>query len=339
MKVLITGETSVHLQNYCRAIKKHVDEIILLTETPVEIPEAKKSFIISFRQLNPLQWLTGSQKIKKIISQEKPDIIHVHQVNRLAYFTARHSLQIPLIATAWGSDVLLVPERNFIYRMFSKYVIRKSKFVTADAQIMIDSMKKMDNSPSKYIHLQYGIDPVTPGIKEKIIYSNRLHNKLYNIDTIIRDFAVFSNKHPEWILHIAGKGGETEKLKLLCRDLKINEKVKFLGWLNKEQNNKQYAKASIYVSIPSSDGTSVSLLEAMSANCIPIVSDLPANREWIEDNINGVIRKENINSFEKTINIETNKCFEINRKRIDTSANRKETTKKFFELYTKARSS
>src|SRR6266849_6707153 len=40
-------------------------------------------------------------------------------------------------------------------------------------------------------------------------------------------------------------------------------------------------RAAAYVSVPSSDGTSVTLLEAMAAGAYPIVSDLPANREWV----------------------------------------------------------
>ena len=40
-----------------------------------------------------------------------------------------------------------------------------------------------------------------------------------------------------------------------------------------------------------SDALSVSLLEAMSFGCIPIVSDLPDNREWVENGINGIVMK------------------------------------------------
>ena len=49
------------------------------------------------------------------------------------------------------------------------------------------------------------------------------------------------------------------------------------------------SEADIYVSTSLHDGTSVSLLEAMAAGVFPIVTDIPANREWITDGENGFL--------------------------------------------------
>ena len=40
-------------------------------------------------------------------------------------------------------------------------------------------------------------------------------------------------------------------------------------------------RATIYLSASLSDSTSVSLLEAMALGAYPVLSDIPANREWI----------------------------------------------------------
>jgi L-malate glycosyltransferase len=335
MKVLIAGEASVHLANYCRAIKPHVAEIVFISETPYNIPEAERSYLVSFREANPLRWLLSLRKLKNIIDREKPDIIHVHQINRLAYFisVAAKALGVPQVATAWGSDVLIVPQRNFIYKMISAYVLRNSLKITADAGAMIGAMRQMDNTPSKYILLQYGIDSVQPGAKEQVIFSNRLHERLYNIDKVIEDFAEFSEKHPEWKLCIAGSGSETENLKKLAVRLGMSDRIRFLGWLDKQSNHANYSKASVFVSIPDSDGTSVSLLEAMSADCIPVVSDLPVSREWIEHGVNGIIRSPGKNPFEEALTIDREKCFKINREKIKLHALREQTARQFFRIY------
>ena len=38
-----------------------------------------------------------------------------------------------------------------------------------------------------------------------------------------------------------------------------------------------------------SDGMSLSLLEAMACGAFPVVSDIPANREWITHGVNGYL--------------------------------------------------
>jgi glycosyltransferase involved in cell wall biosynthesis len=42
-------------------------------------------------------------------------------------------------------------------------------------------------------------------------------------------------------------------------------------------------RADVYLSASHSDSTSVTLLEAMAAGAIPVVTDIDGNREWVAD--------------------------------------------------------
>lgn len=334
MKILIAGPESVHVSNFCSSIRPLVDEIVLVSEKSFPVQGAVRSYVVSFRG-SFFSWFFSFLKLKRIIADEKPDVVHVHQINRLAFFlsAALKKSAVPLVSTAWGSDVLLVPGKNFMYRKMVSSVISRSRFVTADARVMIDEMGKLVAGKDKFRWLLYGIDMIEPSAREKIIFSNRLHEKLYNVDLIIRDFAAFSLKNHGWKLYIGGSGSLTGELKNLAASLGISESVEFLGWQNREANNANYARSSIYVSVPSSDGTSVSLLEAMSAGCIPVVSDLPVSHEWIEDGVNGIIWKGDKNPFEMALQLDAAKCFKINRDKIFSSALRGQMAEKFCSLY------
>jgi glycosyltransferase involved in cell wall biosynthesis len=48
-----------------------------------------------------------------------------------------------------------------------------------------------------------------------------------------------------------------------------------------------YRLADLYVAATHSDGTSISLLEAMACGCPALVSDIPGNREWVTPGENG----------------------------------------------------
>jgi glycosyltransferase involved in cell wall biosynthesis len=267
--------------------------------------------------------------------QIQPEVIHIHQVNRLAFFaaTVAKKLNIRIITTAWGSDVLLIPQKNFLFRYFVKQTIKRSNVITADSVDMIEAMQKIVPN-QKYKLLQYGIDPISAVAKEKIIYSNRLHESLYQIDKIVQYFADFCKTYPDWSLIVAGSGNETEKLKYLAKSFGIDSKICFVGWQQKEENSAWYAKATIYISIPKSDGTSVSLLEAMSAGCLPVVADLPVSHEWIKSGINGVIEKVNENPLFEAVKLNREDCAKINADMIEQRATRAASMEVFMGLYT-----
>jgi glycosyltransferase involved in cell wall biosynthesis len=65
--------------------------------------------------------------------------------------------------------------------------------------------------------------------------------------------------------------------------------INFLGTKSKVEIRNEMTKNWLYVSAADSDGTSISLLEAMSAGMICIVTDFPSNLEWIQHGYNGFI--------------------------------------------------
>jgi glycosyltransferase involved in cell wall biosynthesis len=72
----------------------------------------------------------------------------------------------------------------------------------------------------------------------------------------------------------------------------------------------------------------------MARGCIPVVSDLPANREWINDGVNGVIVGDFDSGFLKRMNeIDFETAMEINKGLIQVKASRKVSVKNFSQLY------
>ena len=65
--------------------------------------------------------------------------------------------------------------------------------------------------------------------------------------------------------------------------------MRFTGRLDAAVQNEWYGRARWFFSLPRSDSVSVSLLEAMAQGAIPVVSDLPANRELVQHAQNGWI--------------------------------------------------
>ncbi|MBK7128343.1 MAG: glycosyltransferase [Crocinitomicaceae bacterium] len=333
-KLLVIGSDSPHVIRFMNLVNHYFSEIVYVGEQNLQSDIPIRQYAISVSSSNPLRIKTNYQKLKRVILDEKADVIHVHQVNRLAYATARicKNTGLKYIVTAWGTDVLVMPNRNALYRYLVKYVLRNSFCATADSGEMISAINKLASGIQTDL-VFFGIQPIQSLHKENIIYSNRSLYALYNITRVVDLFNDFYQSHKDWKLVIAGRGDELESLKKKAQEFGLNGVVEFVGWQNAEQNNVWYGKAKIYISIPVSDGTSVSLLEAMSAGCIPVVSDLPVSHEWINDNENGIITNFKDNPFERALKLDVSIVAEKNARIIQEKATAEIASNAFVSLY------
>lgn len=344
-KLLLVGMNSVHTYNFIRLIEGYFDEILLLTNT-VNKDYTGETKTANFSIRKPVQLLRTIPAIKNIIHEFQPDIIHIHQVNTAAWLTLKAAghLKKKTIITAWGSDILINPNRGYFYRKMAEQILASAGHFTADARFLADRMKDLSKKNLPVAVINFGIDPVCTNpdtlekliaAKQNIIYSNRLHKKLYRIDHIIHAFAEFAKRHEKtWKLVIAATGEETGNLQKLVADAGLLEQVVFAGWIGSEQNNDWYKAAKIFVSYPESDATSVSLLEAMSAGCVPVLSDIPANREWVTHEKNGVIAATlSARDFEKALSLFKKKVLEENLNMMLLQATKTHSRKLFFDLY------
>jgi glycosyltransferase involved in cell wall biosynthesis len=121
--------------------------------------------------------------------------------------------------------------------------------------------------------------------RRPVVLSTRAHEPLYNVGDIIEAFALLSARRPDVRLVVAHGGSQTAALQRRAATAAAN--IEFAGFLDRDAFRDSLLDAEVFISVPSSDGTSVALLQAMAAGCLPIVSDLPTQRELIDDGVNG----------------------------------------------------
>ncbi len=325
-RLLIIGSNSVHIDNFISLIKDYFDDILLLTD--IEPKEPKVNYQIVDLRIKKHGY-KNYKNLQNIIDKFQPTTVHMHQANIKAFLTllALKNYKVQTILTAWGSDILVNPKKSILLKWIVKYILNQVDIVTADSDIVLFEANKLANKKLNTHNINFGIEiPSCTMKKENIIYSNRLHTKLYNIDKIILSFYFFIKQNPSWKLVIAGDGEENEALKTLVRTLNISKSVEFIGWVDTKTNFEYYCRSKIYVSIPSSDSVSISLVEAIASNCIVFVSDIAANREIVTSDIGFIVKDlEKIDFLlYKTIN---NQCYQ-NRKEI--------VTRKFSKIHNKS---
>lgn len=341
-KLLLIGSGSVHTYNYYDLIKNYFDDTLLITSVVQKIEGNISVIKGDFTIKKPIKAWKNFRFIKRAILEYTPDLIHVQQANSTAFLTllANRKKNIPVIVTAWGSDVLKSPGSHFLLKKMVRYNLKQADYLTCDANIVAKKMLELEpDIKNEILVANFGINPFSRKTqKENIIYCNRLHKKLYRIDSVIEGFNRFiKNTNENWKLVLAGSGEETENLKKLVNKLGIQQQIDFIGWVGKTVNYEMYNKSKLYISIPESDATAISLLEAMHAGCLPIVSDLPANHEWITDGVNGKIAYDLEGDYiSESLKIDSKKATKNNKHLIEEHGFKDANRKKFFSLYDKA---
>ena len=110
---------------------------------------------------------------------------------------------------------------------------------------------------------------------------------IYRNDVIIDALKILELKKIEFTCTFIGHGPLLEDQINKLGKPSESSYIRFLGQKNKAEIRNAMSDNWIYISAASSDGTSVSLLEAMAAGMICITTDFPSNLEWIEDSKSG----------------------------------------------------
>lgn len=299
MKICLLGDAkSVHTVRWCEYFKEMGHSVSLISFRENSIEGVKVYFLgdsldVDSRGGN-IQYLKKIFAIKKILKEIKPDIVNAHYLTSYGLIAALIKTG-KLVISTWGTDILVTPHKNAAYKMITKYAISKSDLLTSDSDFMTKEIIKLGASEDKVLTVPMGIDindfDVNKRNDEELdtFVSMRTICKNSNIDCILKAFKIVLDSKPTSKLILTNSGEDEEYIKSLIKDLNIESSVEYRGFVTKEGLVSTLLNSQIYLSIPTSDSTSVTLLEAMASGSFPIVSDLPANKEWIVDGENGYI--------------------------------------------------
>ncbi|QDK37510.1 glycosyltransferase [Bdellovibrio sp. NC01] len=286
IKICFFGDAqSVHTQRWVSEIAKRGFEVVLISKNFQHVPGVK--VIVLSGNRNKLSWFLKIWEIRCLMKQIKPDIVHGHYITSYGFWAKASGIK-PLVQTAWGSDILVSPFKSRMIRVLTQWALGEAALITADSLDTLDLTRTYSNS-ARFEQVQWGVDlnlfKPAEQVSEPVrnIVSLRGLNQNYNIDIIIKAFAKVRQNTDNIKLTIAGFGPLNEELQNLTKKLGIEKDIQFVGQLDEVSLARLLSTSTVSVTVPSSDATSMSLLESMASGLPVIASDLPANRQWIFD--------------------------------------------------------
>jgi L-malate glycosyltransferase len=311
LKILyIADSTSVHTQRWVKYFADAGHDIFIITIGKKRQIVPYATHLNNFEQFyyNSPNFIWELLRARRIIRSVGPHVLHAHFVHQYGWMGALSGFH-PFVLTPWGTDIYKLPSESRVRvgKILTQYTLKKADAITVISDHLKKSAIKFGADEEKINVLFLGVDtdqfrPDIDTMKLRqslsisenapVILSNRNFAPLYNNDIVLEAMVPVLKQFPKAVLILQNAGGRWEReaeLRKIAEKKRVTNSIRFLPQYQHDELAPLYALADIYVSVPSWDAGPVSLREAMASGCAPIISDLPAPREWIENEKNGVI--------------------------------------------------
>jgi glycosyltransferase involved in cell wall biosynthesis len=244
--------------------------------------------------------------LKRVINEVNPDVIQTGPLQTAAFLAALTGFE-PLISMSWGYDLLINAERNAAYRWVTRFTLNHSAVMVGDCDTIRQKAISFGMDDDHIVTFPWGVEiehfspkeyPV-PGRKSPlrerygwdddtfVLLSTRAWEPIYGVEVIARAFTNVAKERPDIRLLMLGNGSQAGLLRKIFSQAGVHDQVHFPGQVGSADLPNYYRTADLYVSASHSDGSSISLLEAMACGCPVLVSDIPGNREWVDPGVQG----------------------------------------------------
>lgn len=298
--VLIADGRSIHTQRWAEYFAKRGDEVHLFTYDPsgVSIPGVTEHVLVSRWKNLYLSFIPRHLAVKKMVREIKPDLIHAHFIAKYG-FHLPGLFPCPSVVSAWGDDILILPWKSRLIRWYTKRVLDGTDLIYAVSQnILHHILTDFRIPPDRVRHLPFGIDtgafspgssPGDPDTGTIRIFSNRGFFPVYDTETLFHGFRLAHSADPRLRLILKGDGPEEERIRRLVASAGLSRDVTFQEKTPYDRVPLDYREAEIFLTTSVSDGTPVSLLEAMASALPCIATSVGGIPEWISDGENGIL--------------------------------------------------
>jgi glycosyltransferase involved in cell wall biosynthesis len=261
-------------------------------------------------EIQQIQWSGGQESVslihglrlvtslKKVIQEYKPDIIQAGPVQRSALITALAGFH-PLVTMSWGYDLLMDVNNGPTWKWATRFVLKRSDAMVGDCSTIRNLAIKYGMAPNRIIIFPWGanIQKYTPadvkwhspirkrlgwGEEKFVLLSTRSWSEIYGVSDLAKAFVHAQRKYPGMRLLMLGDGPLAPTIKQIFKQGDVEDFVHFPGQIPQEQLPEYYRSADLYISTSHSDGTSISMLEALASGTPVLLTDIPGNREWVE---------------------------------------------------------
>lgn len=301
MRILLLAHApSVHTRRWALGLAGRGHEVRLLSAHGVvgALPDAAR--IVGWPlPVAALRYASACGAVRGELRSFHPDVTVAHFLPNYG-FLAAISGATPWMLVCWGSDLLRNATRTPLHRARARWTLRQAQAIHVDARNLEEAAVRLGADPDRVWTRPWGVDvdalaPVqswidrrASGTALRVLWTRQLE-PVYDPACFIRALGLLARMEVPFRATVAGSGPMRRALESRARGEGLGDSVSFVGWIDGATLRPLYREHDAYVSLSRSDSTSQSLLEAMAAGLVPVVSDIAGNREWVTHRREGLL--------------------------------------------------
>lgn len=289
----LSGGGFVHIGPYLDYFKSRGHEVCLIAYDRVARDYGVPTFDVSRgasgkKSSSKWRYLLAGGSVRRITRQFGADILHGHYVTSAGTICLLSRFK-PYAMTAHGSDLVASSCSKF-WRQVVGLALRRSALVNTVSEQLRSIALGMGIPDEKILVSTLGVDtgffPYRPpeDMQGPVrLLCTRTLGEVYDPFTILKACTILRDRKCAFTLTFAAGGPLMEALRRRAVQEGVSESVRFLGGYSNADLPGLLRTHDVYVSASLWDGTSISLLEAMSCGLAPVVSRIESNKAWVVD--------------------------------------------------------
>jgi len=233
---------------------------------------------------------------QRLIKEIKPDLIHAGPIQTCAFIAMLSGFR-PILTMSWGFDLMDDVHKSKWMERITRYTLKRSTFFTSDANVTRDKAVHYGMNPDRTVVFPWGVNlqhfapdngkSEIVNRKSFTLFCNRSWEPRYGVDVLAKAFVKMAQQNPNVDLLLIGGGSQAQVLRGIFQRGGVLDRVSMPGQVTQKDLPRWYHMADLYLSPSHVDGSSVSLMEALACGIPCLVSDIPANKEWVVEGENG----------------------------------------------------
>ncbi len=301
---LLGDPNSIHLRRWATFFAERGHRVTLLVPKGARVDPGLPASIAfeGFSRFNPrslfppLSFLRSRRSVRMAVARVQPDVLNAHFLTIHGWHAWLAGFH-PYAVTLWGSDIYIGPRKWLAVRMLARLTLRVADLVMADSEDLKRAAEELGSRPGSTELIQWGVDlrrfsegPAPDELRSRlgldgrrVVFSPRAVRPLYRQGVVIEalaqlpsDVAVVMSRHN-------CDPAEVEAIERQAASLGISDRVVFVPEIPHAEMPDFLRLSDVVVSVPASDSTSVTILEALACERQVVAVDLPSVREWLAD--------------------------------------------------------